>query len=170
MLVAPLPIPGCVLLAVALGMRLLAGSLLFQQLDAASLLLCLFALSVIAGGIPLVNALDIASRSMTNRYLASELSVATRSVREGESFAASLRQRAVFSDVAVKMVEVGESTGALQEMLNSLAEFFEEEIETEVARFITLIEPVILIIMGAVIALVVLALYMPLFELSSVVS
>jgi type IV pilus assembly protein PilC len=126
--------------------------------------------TLLGGGIPLVNALDIASRSMTNRYLASELSVATRSVREGESFAASLRQRAVFSDVAVKMVEVGESTGALQEMLNSLAEFFEEEIETEVARFITLIEPVILIIMGAVIALVVLALYMPLFELSSVVS
>ena len=126
--------------------------------------------TLLGGGIPLVNALDIASRSMTNRYLASELSVATRSVREGESFAASLRERAAFSDVAVKMVEVGESTGALQEMLNSLAEFFEEEIETEVARFITLIEPVILIIMGAVIALVVLALYMPLFELSSVVS
>jgi type IV pilus assembly protein PilC len=126
--------------------------------------------TLLGGGIPLVNALDIAARSMTNRYLASELSVATRSVREGESFAASLRERAAFSDVAVKMVEVGESTGALQEMLNSLAEFFEEEIETEVARFITLIEPVILIIMGAVIALVVLALYMPLFELSSVVS
>jgi type IV pilus assembly protein PilC len=75
----------------------------------------------------------------------------------------------MLADVAVKMVEVGESTGALQEMLNSLAEFYDEEIETEVARFITLIEPVILVVMGAVIALVVLALYMPLFELSSVV-
>jgi type IV pilus assembly protein PilC len=70
----------------------------------------------------------------------------------------------------VKMVEVGESTGALQEMLNSLAEFYDEEIETEVARFITLVEPLILVIMGIVIAMVVLALYMPLFELSSVVS
>jgi type IV pilus assembly protein PilC len=77
--------------------------------------------------------------------------------------------RGVFPDVAVKMVEVGESTGALQEMLNSLAEFYDEEIETEVARFITLVEPLILVIMGIVIALVVLALYMPLFELSSVV-
>jgi type IV pilus assembly protein PilC len=66
-------------------------------------------------------------------------------------------------------VEVGESTGALQEMLNSLAEFYDEEIETEVARFITLVEPLILVIMGIVIAMVVLALYMPLFELSSVV-
>ena len=90
-------------------------------------------------------------------------------MREGESFAAALLARGVFPDVAVKMVEVGESTGALQEMLNSLAEFYDEEIETEVARFITLVEPLILVVMGVVIALVVLALYMPLFELSSVV-
>ena len=106
---------------------------------------------------------------MANRYLAAELTDVTRSVREGGSFAAGLHARGVFPDVAVKMVEVGESTGALQEMLNSLAEFYDEEIETEVARFITLIEPVILVVMGAIIALVVLALYMPLFELSSVV-
>jgi type IV pilus assembly protein PilC len=71
--------------------------------------------------------------------------------------------------VAVKMIEVGESTGALQEMLNSLAEFYDEEIDTEVSRFITLVEPVLLVVMGLVIAVVVLALYMPLFELSSVV-
>ena len=67
------------------------------------------------------------------------------------------------------MVEVGEQTGALQEMLNSLADFYDEEIETEVSRFITLVEPVLLVIMGVIIAVVVLALYMPLFELSSVV-
>jgi type IV pilus assembly protein PilC len=125
--------------------------------------------TLLGGGIPLVNALEIAARSMTNRYLASELADVTRSVREGESFAAGLLARGVFPDVAVKMVEVGESTGALQEMLNSLAEFYDEEIETEVARFITLIEPLILVVMGVIIALVVLALYMPLFELSSVV-
>jgi type IV pilus assembly protein PilC len=125
--------------------------------------------TLLGGGIPLVNALEIAGRAMTNRYLADELGDVTRSVREGESFADGLRSRGAFPDVAVKMVEVGESTGALQEMLTSLAEFYEEEIETEVGRFITLIEPVILIVMGAVIALVVMALYMPLFELSSVV-
>jgi type IV pilus assembly protein PilC len=65
-------------------------------------------------------------------------------------------------------VEVGEQTGALQEMLNSIAEFYDEEIETEVARYITLIEPTLLVLMGVVIAVVVLALYMPLFELSAV--
>ena len=125
--------------------------------------------TLLGGGIPLVNALEIGGRSMTNRYLAGEIAEVSRRVREGESFASALLARGVFPDVAVKMVEVGESTGALQEMLNSLAEFYDEEIETEVARFITLIEPVILVVMGAVIALVVLALYLPLFELSSVV-
>ena len=125
--------------------------------------------TLLGGGIPLVNAVEIAGRSMTNRFLAGELAEVGDRVREGESFAAAMLARGVFPDVAVKMVEVGESTGALQEMLNSLAEFYDEEIETEVARFITLVEPLILVIMGIVIALVVLALYMPLFELSSVV-
>ncbi len=126
--------------------------------------------TLLGGGLPLVNGLEVAGAAMTNRYLAHELEEVTRRVREGTSLAAAMLERGVFPDVAVKMVEVGESTGALQEMLNSLAEFYDEEIETEVARFITLIEPVILVIMGVVIAAVVLALYMPLFELSTVVS
>jgi type IV pilus assembly protein PilC len=91
-------------------------------------------------------------------------------VREGQSFAGTLLERRVVPDVAVKMVEVGESTGALQEMLNSLADFYDEEIETEVGRFVTLIEPALLIVMGVVIAAVVLALYLPLFQLTSVMS
>ena len=70
-----------------------------------------------------------------------------------------MRRAAVFPDVAVKMIEVGESTGALQDMLNSLADFYDEEIETELDRFVTLIEPVLLVIMGVVIAASVLALY-----------
>ena len=124
--------------------------------------------TLLGGGIPLVNALEIAGGAMTNRFLAGELREVTERVREGESFSGALLARGGFPDVAVKMVEVGESTGALQEMLNSLADFYDEEIETEVARFVTLIEPVILVVMGVVIAAVVLALYMPLFELSSV--
>ena len=67
------------------------------------------------------------------------------------------------------MIEVGESTGALQEMLNSLADFYDEEIETEVGRFVTVIEPALLIIMGLVIATIVLALYLPLFEMTAVI-
>jgi type IV pilus assembly protein PilC len=125
--------------------------------------------TLLGGGIPLVNAIEISARSMSNRYLARELEEARRRVQEGESFAGALRAKGTFPDVAIKMVEVGESTGALQEMLNSLADFYDEEIETEVARFITLIEPILLVVTGVIIALVVLALYLPLFQLTSVV-
>jgi type IV pilus assembly protein PilC len=81
--------------------------------------------TLLGGGIPLVNGLEIVIRSMSNRHLATELDEVRRRVREGESFAAAMLARRVFPDVAVKMVEVGESTGALQEMLNSLADFYD---------------------------------------------
>jgi type IV pilus assembly protein PilC len=125
--------------------------------------------TLLGGGIPLVNALETSARSLSNRYLARELDMVRQRVQEGESFSAALRARGVVPEMAVKMVEVGESTGALQEMLNSVADFFDEDIETEVARFITLVEPILLVVMGLVIALVVLSLYMPLFELSALV-
>jgi type IV pilus assembly protein PilC len=123
--------------------------------------------TLLGGGIPLVNALEISVRSISNQFLARELDDVRVRVQEGQSFAGALLVRGVFPDVAIKMVEVGEQTGALQEMLTSLAEFYDEDVETEVSRFITLVEPVLLIVMGVVIALVVLALYMPIFEMSS---
>ena len=110
--------------------------------------------TLLGGGLPLVNALDIVSAR----------------VREGESFAGALEARRVFPEVAVKMAEVGESTGALQEMLNTVADFYDEDIATTMDRFVTLVEPVLLIVMGLVIAGLVLALYMPLFQLSSVLA
>ena len=125
--------------------------------------------TLLGGGIPLVSAIEISSESVQNKYLAKQLSVVRDQVSEGKSFSSSLLTHRVFPDVGVKMVKVGESTGALQEMLNSLADFYDEEIEGEVSRFISLIEPVVLVIMGIVIAAVVLALYLPLFELSSVI-
>jgi type IV pilus assembly protein PilC len=125
--------------------------------------------TLLGGGIPLVNAIEIASRSIGNRSMAAAMEVVGQRVREGESFAAAMAARGVFPDVAVKMAEVGEATGALQDMLNSLADFYDEEIETDLGRFVTLVEPVLLVIMGIVIAGLLLALYMPLFQLSSVV-
>jgi type IV pilus assembly protein PilC len=125
--------------------------------------------ALVGGGIPLVNALDTAATSTGNRYLGDELRVVAERVREGRGFAQTLLERKVMPDVAIKMIEVGESTGALQEMLTSLADFYDEDVETEVSRFVTLVEPVMLVFMGVVIAGVVLALYMPLFQLSTVV-
>ena len=108
--------------------------------------------TLLGGGIPLVNAIEIGGRSMSNRHLARELDDVRRRVQEGQSFAAALRERASFPDVAVKMVEVGESTGALQDMLNTVADFYDEEIATTMDRFVTLVEPVLLVFMGVVIA------------------
>ena len=112
--------------------------------------------TLLGGGLPLVNALDIAAKSIGNQYMAAQLEIVSNRVREGESFA--------------KMAEVGESTGALQDMLNTVADFYDEEIATNMERFVTLVEPILLVIMGMVIAGLLLALYMPLFQLSSVLN
>jgi type IV pilus assembly protein PilC len=126
--------------------------------------------TLLGGGLPLVNALEIAAKSIGNHYMAGQIDIVNARVREGESFAGALADRGVFPEVAVKMAEVGESTGALQEMLNTVADFFDEEIGTNMERFITLVEPTLLVVMGIVIAGLLLALYMPLFQLSSVLS
>jgi type IV pilus assembly protein PilC len=126
--------------------------------------------TLLGGGLPLVNALDIAAKSIANQFVARELDVVASRVREGQSFAASLDRRGVFPEVAVKMAEVGESTGALQDMLNTVADFYDEEISTSMERFVALVEPTLLVMMGIVIAGLLLALYMPLFQLSSVLA
>ena len=126
--------------------------------------------TLLGGGIPLVNALEVTARSISNQHMATELDRVTQRVREGQGLAASLVERGVVPDVAQKMIEVGESTGSLQDMLGSLADFYDEEVDTAVGRFVMLIEPALLVVMGIVIAVVVLALYMPLFRLTSAVS
>jgi len=126
--------------------------------------------TLLGGGLPLVNALEIAAKSVGNQYMAAQLGIVNTRVREGESFATALEARGVFPEVAVKMAEVGESTGALQEMLNTVADFYDEEISVNLERFVTLVEPALLVFMGLVIAGLLLALYMPLFQLSSVLT
>ena len=126
--------------------------------------------TLLGGGLPLVNALDISAKSITNQFVAKELDVVAARVREGQSFAASMDRRGVFPEVAVKMAEVGESTGALQDMLNTVADFYDEEISTSMERFVALVEPTLLVMMGIIIAGLLLALYMPLFQLSSVLA
>jgi type IV pilus assembly protein PilC len=125
--------------------------------------------TLLGGGIPLVNAIEVSAKAIRNQHVSHELLTVARQVREGRAMAAAMADSGAFPDVAIKMVEVGESTGALQEMLNSLADFFDEEIETNLGRFITVVEPALLIVMGLVIAGLLLALYLPLFNLSDVV-
>jgi type IV pilus assembly protein PilC len=123
--------------------------------------------TLLAGGIPLVNSLDIAAKSVTNRFIAESLLIVAKEVREGSSLGTSLAKQHIFPHVAVEMVEVGESTGALADMLNSVADFYDEENTTTLTRFSNLIQPVLLVVMGVVIAFLLMSLYMPLFNLSS---
>jgi type IV pilus assembly protein PilC len=125
--------------------------------------------TLLQGGIPLVTALDVAARAIGNRAMAQQVDIVARDVREGQSLATALTSRGIFPDVAIKMVEVGEATGALQDMLNAQADFYDEDIDTTLTRFVALVEPTLLIIMGIVIAGLLLALYMPVFQLSSAV-
>jgi type IV pilus assembly protein PilC len=101
-------------------------------------------------------------------YSASSSPAITSPMNTSRTGSTSVTNRSM--EVAVKMAEVGESTGALQEMLNTVADFYDEEISTTMERFITLVEPVLLVFMGLVIAGLLLALYMPLFQLSSVLT
>ncbi|MBM41977.1 MAG: hypothetical protein CL483_08665 [Acidobacteria bacterium] len=126
--------------------------------------------TLLGGGIPLVNAIDVASRSLGNRFFADQLTLVGQRVREGEALASALAERKVFPEVAIKMVEVGESTGSLREMLISVADFFDEEIDTQLGRFVTIIEPALLVVMGVVIAGLLIALYMPLLQMGSVLA
>jgi type IV pilus assembly protein PilC len=124
--------------------------------------------TLLSGGIPLVNALEVSASATGNRAISEKLTIVARQVREGSSLSGSLSEARMFPSVAIEMVEVGESTGALADMLNSVADFYDEENEVSMERFSNLIQPVLLIVVGAILAGLIMSLYMPLFQLSSV--
>jgi type IV pilus assembly protein PilC len=123
--------------------------------------------TLLSGGLPLVPALDTAGESMPSHLIAHGIEGATRLVREGQPLARSLETSSVFPAMSVEMIEVGESTGALPAMLNSVAEFYEEDVTNALATAMALIEPVILIVMGVVVAFVLISLYLPIFSLGA---
>jgi type IV pilus assembly protein PilC len=124
--------------------------------------------TLLGGGTPMVPAIEIASQSVTNQDISSKIFSVVQTVREGEPLWRSLEATGAISDLAVEMIKVGESTGALTEMLSNVSEFYDEEIEARLSRLVAAIEPIILVIMGMVIALLLYAFYLPLFQLSSV--
>lgn len=124
--------------------------------------------TLLGGGTPLVPSIEIASQSVTNRAIGAKLENLTQPVREGQPLWRSLEDTGVMSDLAVEMVKVGESTGALVEMLQNASEFYDEEIEASLTRVMALIEPAILVILGLVIGVLLLAFYLPMFQLTSV--
>jgi type IV pilus assembly protein PilC len=123
--------------------------------------------TLLQGGLPLVPALETAGSSMSSRQILNGILGATVRVREGQSLAKSLEEQKIFPDLAVEMLEVGESTGALPAMLSSVAEFYEEDVQTALGAAMALIEPLILIFMAIFVGGVLISLYLPIFTLGS---
>jgi type IV pilus assembly protein PilC len=123
--------------------------------------------TLLTGGLPLVPSLETAARSIDSRQIGNAVHRSVETVREGKGLSVSLQATKVFPELAVEMIEVGESTGALPQMLNSVAEFFEEDVQTNLTAAMSLIEPLILIVMGFVVVTILIALYLPIFSLSA---
>ncbi|HUP42105.1 MAG TPA: type II secretion system F family protein [Thermoanaerobaculia bacterium] len=120
--------------------------------------------TLLAGGMPLVPSLEIAVSAVGNAQIRERLEPTIQKVREGEPFHQSLEQSGVFTDLAIDMVQVGEATGALDEMLANVSDFFDDQVETRMQRLLTLVEPAMLVFMGIVVALILISLYLPLFS------
>jgi type IV pilus assembly protein PilC len=125
--------------------------------------------TLLAGGLPLLNALEVASASIGNRAMAEAVSGSTKRIREGASLTTALESTAMFETLPLEMVKVGEQTGALGEMLGAVAEFYDEDLETRMATILTLVEPVLLVVMAVLVAGMLLAFYLPMFEAISAV-
>jgi type IV pilus assembly protein PilC len=122
--------------------------------------------TLLVGGIPLVQALETAAESLSARTLRRALNLARQSVKEGQPLSHALQKTGVFPGLAIDMIEVGESTGALPAMLNSVAEFYEEDVNTRMTATLALIEPAIMLFMGIFVAFVLVSLYLPIFSLA----
>jgi len=122
--------------------------------------------TLLIGGIPLVQALETSSESLASKLLQRSLEAARRKVREGESLSNALSGTGIFPGLSIDMIEVGESTGALPAMLASVAEFYEDDVNTQMTAALSLIEPAIMIFMGTFVAFVLVALYLPIFSLA----
>jgi type IV pilus assembly protein PilC len=121
--------------------------------------------TLLTGGLPLVPSLETAARSISSRRVSRAVFSSIGTVREGKSLAESLTQTNIFPGLSTEMITVGEQTGALPQMLNSVAEFFEEDVATALTASLALIEPAILIIMGIVVVFILISLYLPIFSL-----
>jgi type IV pilus assembly protein PilC len=120
--------------------------------------------TLLSGGLPLVPALEISTRSVGNSWIRSRLEPSIPRVREGQALHTALGETGVVPDLALDMVEVGEATGSLDQMLSNVSEFFDEEVETRMQRFLSLIEPIMLIVVGGLVALILASVYLPIFS------
>jgi type IV pilus assembly protein PilC len=122
--------------------------------------------TLLAGGTPLVQAMETAGGAIRSRLISEAVTQAAQLVREGQSLHNSLASTGMVPELALEMIEVGEASGSLSAMLASVAEFYEEDVNTQLTNMVALIEPAILIFMAILIAFILVALYLPMFSLS----
>ncbi len=125
--------------------------------------------TLLAGGLPLLNAIDVAAASVGNRAMSQALRGATERIREGASLTVALESTGMLEALPLEMVKVGEQTGALGDMLGAIAEFYDEELDTRMATVLSLVEPVLLVLMAIIVAAMLLAFYLPMFQAISAV-
>jgi len=126
--------------------------------------------TLIGSGVPILTALEITSRTAGNRIVELEIMQTRGSIREGETIAAPLRTSVVFPPMVVQMISVGEETGALDKMLEKIAAFYDDEVNTAVETLTSVIEPIMIVVMGALVGGMVVSMYLPLFKLAQVVA
>ena len=115
----------------------------------------------------MVTALEIAADAVSNKTISAAVLQRVQLIREGQSLAAALDDSKMVTPMVLEMVKVGEATGALTEMLINVADYYDEELEAEISKVIAFLEPAMLIFMGIVIAVMLVAMYMPIFQLGS---
>jgi type IV pilus assembly protein PilC len=125
--------------------------------------------TLLGGGTPLVPALENAADAVGNRAISRRVRESVPKVREGRELWKTLEQTGIFTDLTIEMIKVGESSGALEEMLAAVSEFYDEEIDLLLARVISFVEPAILVFMGGVIVTILLSVYLPMFRLMSAI-
>ena len=123
--------------------------------------------TLLSGGIPLVSALEVAHESSGNRVIADAIAAGTARVREGMSLADSLGATGRFPELALEMIQVGEQTGALPDMLNHVADFYDEDLDLRLTALLSWVEPVILIFVAGFVAAILVSLYLPIFSIGS---
>ncbi|HEY0871867.1 MAG TPA: type II secretion system F family protein [Vicinamibacterales bacterium] len=126
--------------------------------------------TLMASGVPILDGLDITARTAGNAIIEDAIQVTRSSIERGETISSPLRETNVFPSMVVQMINVGETTGALDAMLSKIADFYEEEVDTAVAGLLTLMEPVMIAFLGVVVGGIVIAMYMPIFDLISKLS
>ena len=125
--------------------------------------------TLVSSGVPILDGLTIVSRTAGNKTIETAILDARASIREGETIAEPLNRSKIFPPMVIQMISVGESTGALDNMLSKIAEFYEEEVDIAVANLTSLLEPFLMVFLGVVIGGVVIAMYLPIFQMASAV-